>query len=259
MVNPLLKPMAIGLIIGIVVGTGGLMGLSMVLGYDLFGIKWRNPETYYVKITLYYIYLHIYSPPQNTPLIGNKTLLEYIIIVRVQDPYKDLVVIPRRLDVKLYSYVEITDVVGNNSSMGSSGDRDILFDAWREKALASYMGVDSILLNGGVLIIDGDCVNNWLYGGKDVGSRKYYIVSGVVEVPYGWENKFSNNTIQLYAVIGFSGKTLHGDHGVLGQVIQRVRLNRVENNTYVYNSIGWGGGFELSGSQIETFYGGLWP
>ncbi len=258
-VSPLIKPMALGLIIGVVVGSAGLIGLSMALDQDLFGIRWRNPETYYVKITLYYIYLHIHSPPRDTPLIGNKTLLEYIVIVRVQNPYKDLVVVPHRLDVDLCSYVEVKGTTGEDSSNRSSGDGDILFDAWRERALASYSGVDNILLDGGVLVIDGDDVNNWLFGGKGVGSRKYYVVSGVVEIPLGWMDKFSGDRLQLYAVVEFSGRTQHGEHGVLGQIIQRVHLSRVGDNTYVYNSIGWRGGFELRGSQIETFYGGIWP
>jgi len=264
LVSPLLKPMALGLIIGILIGIAGFIGLSMALDYDIFGIKWRNPKIYYVKTTLYYIYLHIYMPPDNTPFIGNKTLLEYIIIVRVQNPYNDTIVVPNKLTVNLYSYLEIMDSGENNENMSEQNSRyykpgNVLFDAWKERRLVSYMGVDNMLSEGGVLVIDGNIVNNWLFGGNDIGSRKYYVISGVVELSDVWKDKFSNSTIKLYAVVEFMGKTLHGDNGVAGQLIQKVYLDRLENYTYVYNDIWWNGGFALRGSQIEIFYGGLWP
>ncbi len=261
MVNPLFKPMVLGFTIGVIAGILSFIVFSTVTGYNLFGVKWSGPKIYYVKMNLYYIYLHIYRPYEETPLIGDKVLLEYIIIVRVQNPYNDIIVAPHKLTVNLYSYLELRN--STNRSWGynrrSSDCNRVLFDAWREHRLTSYSGVDKILLDGGVLNIDSSVVNNWLFGDSDTGSRKYYVVTGVVETPISWLDKFSNDTIQFYVVLEFQGRTVHGDDGVYGQVVEIVCLNSLGNYTYVYNGIDWTGGFELTGSQIRTFYGGLWP
>ena len=273
MASLLVKPMALGLVIGVLAGVVGLVGLSSVLGYELFGIEWRNPKTYYLKVGLYYIYLHTYSASSNIPVIGNKTLLEYLVIVRVENPYEDTTVVPNMVSVSLFSDLKIAEGTENTTAAPTvtvtvtippprhapPSPVDVFFDAWREKKTVSYMGVNNILWDGGRIYIDRETVNNWLYGGDKIGNHKYYVLSGIVEFPSVWMNALRGNTTWFYAVVEVSGKTLNNDL-VEGQLIQLVYLNRVDTNTYVYNNIPWSSGFELSGSQyIETFYGEIWP
>ena len=250
------KYMVLGILVGLLIGSLGLIGYSYVSGLNLFDIGWRGARVYHVRIDLEYIYVHVYNASSNTPLIGGKTLLEYIVIVRVENPYKNLVIVPGEVNVGLYESLSV-------NSMGAiSGGNDsyrIIHDSYRDGRILSYAALNDLFRGSCKLVIDRNIVNNWLFGGDRIGSRKYYVLKGVIELPDYAKNTLKGNSTTYYFIVGFSGDIQDSIDKARGQLIGIVRPYRVDNHTYVFNRVSYGGGIELVGDTIETFHGGIWP
>ncbi len=270
----LLKPMIYGLILGLIIGSTGFIGYSYLTGYSVYGVQWSPIKTYYMKIDLEYVYLHFYNVPSNTPLLGGKTLLEYIVIVRVENPYPGLTVVPGAVWVGLYDSLQVINNTGQNititatvsksrspilSTYNTTIDYEVIFDSYKARKTVAYAATNDLLLGAGKLVIKSNCVNDWLYGGDKIGKRKYYVIRGVVELPYYGELKLRGNTTSYYFLVEFNGRILNKNDRAEGQLIGIVKLVETSPCTYVFNRINYGSGFMLEGDTVETFYGEIWP
>lgn len=270
----LVKSMVYGLVLGLIIGSMGFIGYSYATGYSVFGVQWRPIKTYYMRIDLEYVYLHYYNVSSNTPLLGGRTLLEYIVIVRVENPYRGLVVVPRTVRIGLYESLSVTNNSGQNITVtvieSRNGDTtagvnnstvgyEVFFDSYKALKTVSYMATNDLLLGAGRLVISGDLANDWLCGGDRIGERKYYVIRGVVELPYYGMKRLRGNDTSYYFVVEFDGKIHDKNDRAVGELIGFVKLVKTGPCTYVFNRINYGSGFVLEGDTLETFFGEIWP
>lgn len=281
----LVKPMICGLTLGLIIGSMGFIGYSYLTGYSVFGVQWRPIETYYMKLDLGYIYLRYYDVPSNIPLLGDKTLLEYVVIVRVENPYPGITVVPQSVRIGLYESLLITEDTGQNITVSitvsrngttmnmengsttiNTGNNDedaldyqVLFDSYEESRTVSCLKANDLLFGAGKVVVSSRLVDDWLYGGDKLGKRKYYVIRGVVELPDYGARMLRGSEVSFYFVVEFNGEILDRSDRASGQLIGVVKLVKTDSSTYVFNRINHGSGFVLEGETIETFWGEPWP
>jgi len=88
MVRPLSRGFRVKILIGVCLGVLLILIASILFTQTLFSEVVR-PKQYYLKTDLTYLYINVYNTSESIPLLGDKVLLNYVVIVRVENPYND--------------------------------------------------------------------------------------------------------------------------------------------------------------------------
>ncbi len=253
----------LGLTLGLVLGVLLLVVTSIVLDQNLFGVTWTPRQEYYLKIDLSYLYIRIENITNNTPLLGGKTLIWYVAIVRVENPYNNSIGISKvelHIPEQVYincnskSNVTVTVTVGKPVQQHS----ETTFDAWINKTICGY-GFFNDLLRGSAERVFERGTYYWINGGDPRFNHMYFVITGVVEIPKPWKYRLERLGDYQYVVLEAQGYTVEGENIAEALKITSIKLTRIDSKTYVYNTLPLGVGFDLEGSVIQTFYNGFWP
>ncbi len=232
----------------------------------------RNYEysQYYLRADLVYIYLHIHNTSENTPLLGGKVLLDYVVIVRVENPYVNKSVMLSKVHVGLPEnvFVQCSDnatitatVTIGRSATGSLEAYSlnnstivyprVIFDSWRTKRICAHGYTNDLFRGGAYRVFTRDCVDCWIPGRETDLNYKYVVITGVVEVPKPWYYRLAMLNKPQYVVVEVEAKPQDKGYAEALKILQ-VPLSRVDNTTYVYNIFPENMGFDLEGTPTQT-------
>ncbi len=267
MLSSLSRRDLLGLILGLALGFLLLVVTSIVLNQPLFGVTWTPPPEYYLKIDLAYLYLRMENISNNTPLLGGKTLIWYVAIVRIENPYNNTIELggvsihlPEQVYINCERQVNktVTVTIGR-SQQPIQTPNNVLFDSWVNKTSCGYGFTNDLLRHSAQRILDHNS-EYWISGGDPRFNHLYIVISGVTELPSPWKYRLNQLQNKQYIVLTASGRPLEGEGTVSALKITTIILTRIGTNTYVYNTIPEDLGFDLEGTpKINTFYNGFWP
>ncbi len=265
--GPLSRRDLLGLALGLVLGTVLLFATSIFLNQPLFGVTWTPPPEYYLKIDLAYLYLRVENVSNSTPLLGGKTLIWYIAIVRIENPYNNTIELrgvsvhlPEQvyIDCKKQANKTVTVTIGQ-TQQPIQAPSNVLFDSWVNKTSCSYGFTNDLLRGSAERILDHN-TEYWISGKDPRFNHLYVVIAGVTELPSPWRYRLDQLQNKQYIVLTASGRPLKGEGTVSALKIATISLTRIGSNIYVYNTIPEGLGFDLEGTpKINTFYNGFWP
>ncbi len=256
----------LGLFLGVVLGVVLLVLLNFVFNQPLFGITWTPPPEYFLKVDLAYLYLRVENVSDNTPLLGGKTLIWYVAIVRIENPYNNTIEL-RSIELHLPErvYINCRDQ-GNITTTVTIGARQqppqssigVLFDSWINKSICAYGFTNDLLRNSAMRILDHN-TEYWINGKDKRFNHLYIVITGVTELLRPWRYRL-NQMDTLYVVLTASGRPIEGEGTAQALKITTITLTKMGTDTYVYNTIPEDMGFDLEGTPtINTFYNGFWP
>ncbi len=265
----------LGLSIGLALGILLLVVTSIVLNQPLFGVTWTPRQEYYLRIDPAYIYLRVENISNNTPLLRGKTLIWYIIIIRIENPYNNTVEL-RTVEAHLPENVFISNcgkqgknitatiTIGANRTREAqkevfSVSGNVLFDAWINKTICGYGFSNDLLRDSAKRVFDRS-TQYWINGGDPRFNHLYVVITGVTELPTPWKYRLQELQKPQYLVLAANGRMTKTNDLVEALKIMTINLTRIDANTYVYDAIPKGLGFDLEGTlTINTYYNGTWP
>ncbi len=245
-----------------------IVGIVLISSLSIKGYEYYQ---YYLRIKPVYVYLHIHNVSENTPLLGGKVLLNYVVIVRVENPYvnksimlsKVRVSLPENVYVQCGNNTTITATItlGKNASTTEPYASNIIndtviyprtiFDSWKTKKICAYGYTNDLFREGAYRMFTRDCVDCWIPGKETSLNYKYVIITGVVEVPKPWYYRLAMLDKPQYVVVIVEAKPQDKGYAEAVKILQ-VALSRVDDNTYVYSILPENVGFDLEGIPTQT-------
>ena len=201
-----------------------------------------------VKVDLEYLYLKVRNVSRDVPLLGGKTLIEYVAVVRIENPYRN----PIALDLVQVSLPESIEVDPQCRLVESSSPT---YSSFVIKPRCSYGYANDLLLDSGHILFN----ERTRYTPPVLGVGKpfnvvHIAITGIVEVPSLWMHRLEKLDSPIYVLLVVEGHDK--EHGAVdtAKVIKLV-LERKGDGEYVFSSIPKGLGMHIRGTSVITeFY-----
>ncbi len=208
----------------------------------------KHSVSRYVEIDLEYLYLRIRKVSENIPLLGGKTLIEYVAIVRVENPYRDPFAIDL-VQISLPDSVEVDPQCKLNESVSPG------YTSFVVKHSCGYGYTNDLLLGSGhILFNDRTRYTSPVLGVGKPFNVAHVAVTGLVEVPSLWMHRLKALAKPIYVLI-----VVEGRYKELGAVdttkVLRLSLEQISSNEYVYINMPKELGMHVRGTSVVTeFY-----
>ncbi len=263
------------ILLGLIIGIGVLLlvVIGIVLSQQSFWLMQASKQEYYLKTSLVYLYIRIHNTSSNIPILGNKTLIEYIAIVRVENPYENQSIELERVSVNLPEqvYVQCTENV-TATVTATIGEHpvttrayttfprtQVVFDSWVNKTICAYGFTNDLLRHSAYRVFTRDDPDHWIPGNDPRFNHKYVVITGITELPQPWHYRLNNLANLQYVVIRVEAHTSKSKRAEALKIIT-ISLAKIQPNIYVYNVLPEDTTFDLEGTPIiTTFYGKPWP
>lgn len=257
----------LGLVLGLAIGVLLLVITSILLNQPLFGITWTPTPEYFLKIDLAYLYLKVENVSNNTPLLGGKTLIWYVAIVRIENPYNNTILLenvklhlPEQVYINCRKQGNMTATVTISARQQLTQNKtNVLFDSWINKSLCAYGFTNDLLRDSAARTLDHN-LEYWINGRVVRDNHLYIVITGVTELPSLWRYRLRQLQDRQCVILIAEGRLYEGEGIAQALKITTIILTKIGANTYVYNKIPKNMGFDLEGTpEINTFYNGFWP
>lgn len=274
MVRPLSRGFRVKILIGVCLGVLLILIASILFTQTLFSEVVR-PKQYYLKTDLTYLYINVYNTSESIPLLGDKVLLNYVVIVRVENPYNDKMIrlenvyvsMPEQVYVQCSSNSTITinatvtmwknnldktaKVKNTKLTPGISNITRplVIFDSWINKSICAHGYTNDLFRRSARKVFSFDCSDCWIPGSNSQLNYKYVVITGVIELPKPWYYRLNKLNKLQYIVIQVEAHTSDNDYAEALKILL-VPLNKVNHNTYVYNTFPLSMSFDLDGNNF---------
>ncbi len=208
----------------------------------------QHTTSRYVKIYLEYLYLRIRNVNMNIPLLGGKTLIEYVAIVRVENPYREPFTIDL-VQISLPESVEVDPQCRLNESVSPS------YSSFVVKHGCGYGYTNDLLLGSGhILFNDRTRYTPPVLGVGKPFNVAHIAITGLVEVPSLWMYRLKELTKPIYVLIVVEGRDKERAVIETAKVI-KLNLEQMNSNEYIYINMPKGLGMHIRGTSVVTeFY-----